>query len=719
MKLYKFTLVIICIIFSVNGTSSILEAKQINVAASDVVPAIFQDKDSSVKGFFPDILNEIAKESSWEIRYTYNSWSNNLLALRNAQVDLATCLIYSDEMAKYFDYSKEAAYTVWSILYSTKRDQIKNILDVENKKIGLVRDDLNGSYFKDVCKKFNLHCEFIYFTGYSDIFKAISNEIIDGGIVINLFGYSQESLYKVSRTSVIFNPVNIYFAVPKGKNQDILNTIDKYLSAWKKDAKSPYYTIINSWLAPSVSKESIPNWIIDLLGTIFLIAVIAIAIIFTIRKKVKQATKALKEANEKLEREIAERKKSENSIKAILEGTASEVESAFLFNLVAKLANALDSLGAYISIINPDTTRAKTMAAFFDDKIIANFSYRLEDSPTLSIIKNGLIIIKENFYSQFPRFKFFFNIQVESYIGIPLYNKNHQIIGVMSVINNHPIFDVKLAENLIKIFSKRAAIELERISQSEEIKYAYNYVSEINKLKSVILGNLTHELKTPLNGILGFANILDDSLSIPENLEMIKYIKNSAERLNTTLNNLLSLNEYESKSQTPIIVSIPASSIEHYFASGLISKIIEKGINFSCNILVPNLYILSDERLFSVIINNILENAFKFTEKGSIDITVNMLDSKNNYQTAPNISDRVASIVISDTGIGIDNDQLDTIFEPFRQISEGTARNFEGLGIGLTVTKKFIELMGGTIAIESTKEFGTKLTLIFRAEIVN
>jgi len=214
-------------------------------------------------------------------------------------------------------------------------------------------------------------------------------------------------------------------------------------------------------------------------------------------------------------------------------------------------------------------------------------------------------------------------------------------------------------------------------------------------------------LRTPLIAILGYAEILRAEIEQYEWNDMISTIMQSGKRLLETLNLILDLSKVE------------ADKIQTYFSKINLSEEINNIVNmFSPVANKKNLYLKSvlekevivsklDKRLFHSIITNLVNNAIKYTNKGGIivDLSVFNSDGKN-----------YAIIRVTDTGIGIPKEDQETIFDEFRQVSEGYDRHFEGAGLGLTIAKKFAEKMGGTIALKSEVGKGSTFTVIFLAE---
>lgn len=237
----------------------------------------------------------------------------------------------------------------------------------------------------------------------------------------------------------------------------------------------------------------------------------------------------------------------------------------------------------------------------------------------------------------------------------------------------------------------------ERKKLEEELIAAKENAEEMNRMKSNFLASMSHELRTPMIGILGYSELLLTELTDSEQREMVSLILKSGERLNDTLNSILDLSKIES--QKVEIQLEPADVVKAIDESRKLFIVAAKEKNLSI-IFKPSqekIFVDADFNMLNKIMNNLISNAIKYTSKGEIKIYAEI--KKDN-----------AVIKVSDTGIGILEEHKDIIFEPFRQVSEGFNRSHEGTGLGLTLTKRFVEFLGGKITVESV--FGKGSTFV-------
>jgi len=252
--------------------------------------------------------------------------------------------------------------------------------------------------------------------------------------------------------------------------------------------------------------------------------------------------------------------------------------------------------------------------------------------------------------------------------------------------------------------NQRLQAEIKERQQTEiMLRAAKEKAEEMNRLKSAFLANMSHEIRTPMTSILGFASILSESLQENGLLEFAKMIEKSGTRLMDTINGLLDLAKIEANkleiNYTQCELNNTLKQITGTLAPLAFTKRLDYIVQLADEEIVANI----DTYYFERILINIIGNAIKFTERGFVKIEL--------YQVAGR--EESFHIRITDTGIGISPGFLPHIFDEFKQESSGWTRNYEGTGLGLTLSKRFIELMGGTVTVQSIHGVGSSFTLTF------
>lgn len=285
-------------------------------------------------------------------------------------------------------------------------------------------------------------------------------------------------------------------------------------------------------------------------------------------------------------------------------------------------------------------------------------------------------------------------------------NLQNELITMQERITTNALHITSLTQE-IEIFkndidTKTCEFELEIIKKNRELTRIQNELSDFTNLQSIILANLGHELRTPLNGILGFAQLIEIEEITEQVYNDIQLIKKSANRLKSTLDSLLLLSEIDSQEKQINFMEFELKHIEDFVSSEYYELAKIKKIIFEVNVRNPNDLIKIDPDLMQVVFDVILDNAFKFTNKGFVRIDTEEYNTdKGNY----------VLLKFKDSGCGISKEKVDLVFKPFRQGSEGYHREFQGVGIGLSIAKKILELMESEIGLISTLGKGTSFII--------
>ena len=281
----------------------------------------------------------------------------------------------------------------------------------------------------------------------------------------------------------------------------------------------------------------------------------------------------------------------------------------------------------------------------------------------------------------------------------------------------------RLSEELRREIEARKATEAEltvmnrQLAEATESALRAKQAAEsANQAKSIFLANMSHELRTPLNAILGFTQILAHSQRTADEQENLNIIQRSGEHLLTLINQVLDLSKieagYMTLQETDIDLHCLLDDLHDMFSLKAESK--QLNVIFTRGDDVPR-YIRSDETKLRQVLINLLNNAIKFTPKGTIQLSVTSDRlSEDNKQSSQQLSGRpqVLSLqfAVQDTGPGIAREELDGLFIAFKQTESGRHTR-EGTGLGLSISKQFVRLMGGDISVKS--ELGQGTTLIF------
>lgn len=282
------------------------------------------------------------------------------------------------------------------------------------------------------------------------------------------------------------------------------------------------------------------------------------------------------------------------------------------------------------------------------------------------------------------------------FLGItyaPYFEADNTISGLVVSIRN--LTDLKQAE-----------LELQRAKEAAEVA---------NRAKSLFLASMSHELRTPLNIMLGFTQVMNrDSSLTSEQRESLQIISRSGHHLLALINDVLDLSKIEAGRLTLDESSFDLISLLRSLREMFNQKAESKGLPLHLEIAsdVPR-HVISDSNKLRQVLINLLGNAIKFTQKGSISLKVNTKQETGKSETTKELDKCIdLTFEVSDTGVGIDPNEINSIFEAFVQSQAGKVAP-EGTGLGLAISRKFVRLMGGDITVRSTLGEGSR----FRFEI--
>jgi signal transduction histidine kinase/ActR/RegA family two-component response regulator len=417
-------------------------------------------------------------------------------------------------------------------------------------------------------------------------------------------------------------------------------------------------------------------------------------------------------------------------LRRIEEGVAGKSGEAFFRQIVCDIAGALNAHAAFTSRLLPK--RRATMLAFWvGGRYERCLEYALEGTPCEFVYNGRISGFARDIGTIFPADReWFAELGVNSYLGIPIMDEKGEVFGHLAVMDK-PERDWHDADvDILRLFSLRAAVELERerahrqlaesneslrlmneqlrhevaqrLAMEQQLAAAKAAAESANQAKSMFISQMSHELRTPLNGILGYAQLLkrNDATLTEQQRDGLSIIERSGEHLLTLVNDLLDLAKIEAGKLElhPELVDLYAL-LEH--VNDLIQVRADRaGQHFNSQIAssVPSL-VRGDARALRQVLLNLLGNAVKFTDAGGgvkLRVCGNELDA-----------DHVRlQFEIGDSGIGMSQEQLSRIFEPFHRIEDPTRRT-EGTGLGLTITRRLVEAMNGRINVRSVPQQGT------------
>ncbi|TDJ51667.1 MAG: DUF429 domain-containing protein [Nitrospina sp.] len=319
-----------------------------------------------------------------------------------------------------------------------------------------------------------------------------------------------------------------------------------------------------------------------------------------------------------------------------------------------------------------------------------------------------------------------FNYRTQSMLLVPMKNQDEENLGVIQLLNARKPGEPKKVipfshEDVrwIQSLASQAAVAITHVSLVQEIQKAYSEVAsardmamEANAAKSKFLANMTHELRTPMNAIIGYTEILKEEMverDLPQFQEDLEKIGDSAKILMELINGILDLSKIESGKME---IKLESFKIQNAIQAAVqtIEPMVQKNKNTLKVQCDENLgYMVADQAWVRQTLINLLSNACKFTEGGKISLEVIRVNRDN----TPWIIFKVA-----DTGIGIAPEEIRSVFSEFTQADSTITRKFGGTGLGMAISRRFCRMMGGDISAQSELNKGSTLTVQLPAKVI-
>jgi signal transduction histidine kinase/CheY-like chemotaxis protein len=277
------------------------------------------------------------------------------------------------------------------------------------------------------------------------------------------------------------------------------------------------------------------------------------------------------------------------------------------------------------------------------------------------------------------------------------------VFGVASALGWVAMLRRRVLSQTAKLQEATQVAQLARVS-AESARQAAEWA---NRAKSEFLANMSHEIRTPLNGIVGMTDLALDTRLTSEQHEYLETVKLSADSLLIVINDILDFSKIEAGKIDLEVAEFDLRDILEATMKTLAFRADEKGLELLCEVApeAPDVVCGDFSRLRQIIVN-LVGNAIKFTDAGEVALRVQV--------EAQDAEDRILHFTVSDTGVGIPTEKQKLIFEPFSQADASTTRKYGGTGLGLTISSRLVEMMGGKIWVESAAGTGTQFHFTVR-----
>lgn len=610
-------------------------------------PNAYYDENGIYKGLLVDFKNEIEKHLEYKFSFKYcTNWSE-LIHYSQSNTNFVIVGIASTEYRETFlKFTKPFVKTPY-VIVTNKSSKIKTMNDLSGKLVCTVKDyAIVDNLKKNYPKIIIKSCE--------DNLKGL-HEVLTGNcdamIVNQLYASYLIEKHGIANLKIVGESgyLNELCAATSINDKELISIISE---AVEKIPEKRQLTIYRKWvyaISPGISTETKQRVI--LVGLVTLLGFLILWLwVISLRKQVKKQTVKIKEGEAKYSKII---EKSYDLIYEIQDGKLLGVNTSF------------ENMFGYS--IEELMSKSFNMMNLFADESTTFAQKRLKE-----LKNNSISLLPQNF-----------EIVGKTKNGEKLYLQ----INETKISQNGKITFLGIVRDITPLKSK----EIELIA-------ARNKAEESDRLKSAFLANMSHEIRTPMNGILGFADLLKSkNLTLQKQSQYIAIIEESGNRMLTTINNLINISKIESGEIEINKAKFNINNELHYLYRFFRPETEKKNIRLYLSELIPEhkSEIVSDQEKFISIVTNLIKNAIKYTDSGEIKIQCSL---QNHYLL----------FAIKDTGIGISDEMLPKIFDRFTQAEVEATKASEGSGLGLTISKAYVEKLGGKIWVESKLNLGSQ-----------
>lgn len=358
----RIILIAFLLLFAVALFHPVVAEREVRVALQHIPPSVYTDSQGEPTGIFVDLIQDIASKEGWNLVWVSGTLTESWDRLSSGKVDLLMSVTSTPERGNFYDFSHEPAISVWTQVYAPPGSGINTILDLDKKRVAMLKGDINTIVFRDYAGKFGIDPVYVEFNTLDELFAGASAGQADAVVAFNIAGKESANKYSLVETNILFNPTALGFAVAKGKNQDLLSAVDRYLLAGKSDPSSYYSRTMQKWFGME-ARWTVPYYLWWGLGLAIGLVALFVLMSVVLKREVRKKTAEISLQNEELRSEIARRAQAEKELlrkneelqAAYEEMTAIEEELRTNYEELGKTQQTLTQARKKLTLLNTFT----------------------------------------------------------------------------------------------------------------------------------------------------------------------------------------------------------------------------------------------------------------------------------------------------------------------------------------------------------------------------
>ncbi len=268
-------------------------------------PSVFYDDGGKVRGFYIDILEYVAQQEGWALRYVKDTWPGLIRQLQAGSIDMIAGMAYDPVRQRRYDFTREPVFINWGQVYVGDKG-LQSILDLKNRRVAGLKQDIYTLSFQALLRQFDLPVTFNEVDSYEAVMQQVEAGQADAGITSRSNGKRLEGQYQVYRSPIVCCSKDVHYAVLKGHHEQYLQGIDQHLQQLKADNNSFYFQSLDRWYGEERG-QGIPEWLYWLLVATLGGLVILMVGVLVLRRQVRERTAKLQQAHDSLEYRVTQR----------------------------------------------------------------------------------------------------------------------------------------------------------------------------------------------------------------------------------------------------------------------------------------------------------------------------------------------------------------------------------------------------------------------------